>query len=322
VKRFFAAAVAALVLSAASAAHAQAWPAKPVRFVVPFAPGGTTDILARLVGQKLSETLGQQFVIENRGGAGGNIGADLVAKAAPDGTTILMGTPGTQAINQYVYKTMPYDTAKDFAPVSLVALVGNVLLINAKVPAKDLKELIALAKAKPGTLNFATPGAGSTGHLSTELLKTMAGLDLVHVPYRGAAPAAQDLLAGQVQMAIDNIPSALPHIQSGAVRALAVTTAKRWFALPDVPTMAEAGVPGYEASSWFVVMAPARTPADIVAKLSAEIDRLLKTDEMRKRFNDVGAEPVGGTPEALGRFLAAEAVKWQKVVAAANVKID
>lgn len=315
------AALAALVFLA-PAAYAQAWPAKPVRFVVPFAPGGTTDILARLVGQKLSETLGQQFVIENRGGAGGNIGADLVAKAAPDGTTILMGTPGTQAINQYVYKTMPYDTAKDFAPVSLVALVGNVLLVNAKVPAKDLKELIALAKAKPGTLNFATPGAGSTGHLSTELLKTMAGLDLVHVPYRGAAPAAQDLLSGQVQMAIDNIPSALPHIQSGAVRALAVTTAQRWFALPDVPTMAEAGVPGYEASSWFVVMAPARTPAAIVSKLSAEIDRLLKTDEMRKRFRDVGAEPVGGTPEALGRFLAAEAVKWQKVVAAANVKID
>jgi tripartite-type tricarboxylate transporter receptor subunit TctC len=206
--------------------------------------------------------------------------------------------------------------------VSLVALVGNVLLINAKVPAKDLKELIALAKAKPGTLNFATPGAGSTGHLSTELLKTMAGLDLVHVPYRGAAPAAQDLLSGQVQMAIDNIPSALPHIQSGAVRALAVTTAKRWFALPDVPTMAEAGVPGYEASSWFVVMAPAKTPQEIVTKLSAEIDRLLKTDEMTKRFRDVGAEPVGGTPEALGRFLAAEAVKWQKVVAAANVRID
>jgi tripartite-type tricarboxylate transporter receptor subunit TctC len=323
VKRFLVAAVAAFVLStAAPAAYAQAWPAKPVRFVVPFPPGGTTDILARLVGQKLSETLGQQFVIENRGGAGGNIGADLVAKAAPDGYTILMGTPGTQAINQYVYKTMPYDTSKDFAPVSLVALVGNVLLINAKVPAKDLKELIALAKAKPGTLNFATPGAGSTGHLSTELLKTMAGLDLVHVPYRGAAPAAQDLLSGQVQMAIDNIPSALPHIQSGAVRALAVTTAKRWFALPDVPTMAEAGVPGYEASSWFVVMAPARTPAAIVSKLSGEIDRLLKTDEMRKRFNDVGAEPVGGTPEALSRFLAAEAVKWQKVVAAANVKID
>lgn len=315
------AAFAALVLGT-PAVHGQTWPTKPVRLVVPFAPGGTTDILARIVGQKLSESLGQQFVVENRGGAGGNVGADLVAKSAPDGYTILMGTPGTQAINQYVYQTMPYDTVKDFAPVSFVASVGNVLVVNPKVEAKDLKELIALAKAKPGTLNFATPGNGSTGHLSTELLKSMAGIDLVHVPYRGMGPAAQDLLAGQVQMAIDNIPSALPHIQSGALRAIAVTSGKRWFALPNVPTIAESGVSGYDAISWFVVMAPAKTPAEIVNKLSAEIDRLLKTDDMKKRFNEVGAEPVGGTPEALGRFLAAEMVKWQKVVAAANVKID
>jgi tripartite-type tricarboxylate transporter receptor subunit TctC len=252
------AAAAALVL--VSPAQAQTWPTKPVRLVVPFAPGGTTDILARLVGQKLSELYGQQFVIENRGGAGGNIGAEIVAKSAPDGYTIMMGTPGTQAINQYVYRTMPYDTVKDFAPVSLVALVANVLAVNPSVPAKDLKELIALAKAKPGTLNFATPGNGTTGHLSTELLKTMAGIALVHVPYRGSGPALQDLLAGQVQMTIDNIPSALPHIQAGNLRALAVTSSKRWFALPNVPTMAEAGVAGYEATSWFVIVAPARTP--------------------------------------------------------------
>jgi len=313
---------AAAVLLLAVPAAAQTYPNKPVRFVVPFAPGGTTDILARLVGQKLSELYGQQFVIENRAGAGGNIGAEIVAKSAADGYTILMGTPGTQAINQHVYKSMPYDTAKDFAPVSLVALVANVLAVNPSVPAQDLKALIALAKARPGTLNFATPGNGTTGHLSTELLKTMAGIDLVHVPYRGSGPALQDLLAGQVQMTIDNIPSALPHIQAGTLKALAVTSGKRWFALPDVPTMAEAGVPGYEATSWFVVMAPAKTPDAIVSRLSADIDAQLKTDDMRKRFREVGAEPVGGTPAALGSFLTAEQAKWKGVVEAAKISLD
>jgi tripartite-type tricarboxylate transporter receptor subunit TctC len=314
------AATAALFIAAP--AMAQTWPTKPVRLVVPFAPGGTTDILARLVGQKLSELYGQQFVIENRGGAGGNIGAEIVAKAAPDGYTIMMGTPGTQAINQYVYRTMPYDTVKDFAPVSLVALVANVLAVNPQVPAKDLKELIALAKAKPGTLNFATPGNGTTGHLSTELLKTMAGINLVHVPYRGSGPALQDLLAGQVQMTIDNIPSALPHIQAGNLRALAVTSSKRWFALPNVPTMAEAGVAGYEATSWFVIVAPAKTPAEIVGKLSADIDAQLKTEDMRKRFREVGAEPVGGTPAELAAFITREQAKWKDVVAAAKISLD
>jgi tripartite-type tricarboxylate transporter receptor subunit TctC len=314
------AALAALLLAAP--AVAQTYPNKPVRFVVPFAPGGTTDILARLVGQKLSEVYGQQFVIENRAGAGGNIGAEIVAKAPADGYTILMGTPGTQAINQYVYRAMPYDSTNDFAPVSLVALVANVLAVNPQVPAKTLRELIALAKSKPGTLNFATPGNGTTGHLSTELVKSMAGIDLVHVPYRGSGPALQDLLAGQVQMTIDNIPSALPHIQSGGLRALAVTSAKRWFALPDVPTMAEAGIPNYEATSWFVVMAPAKTPMDIVNKLSAEIDGQLKTEDMRRKFREVGAEPVGGTPASLGAFITAEQEKWKGVVEAAKIKLD
>jgi len=314
------AAAAALLLAAS--ASAQNYPNKPVRFVVPFAPGGTTDILARIVGQKLSELYGQQFLIENRGGAGGNIGAEIVAKSPADGYTIMMGTPGTQAINQYVYRSMPYDTAKDFAPVSLVALVANVLAINPQVPAKDLKELIALAKRQPGTLNFATPGNGTTGHLSTELLKTMAGINLTHVPYRGSGPALQDLLAGQVQMTIDNIPSALPHIQAGTLKALAVTGAKRWFALPDVPTMAEAGVPGYDATSWFVVMAPAKTPVEIVNKLSADIDAQLKTEDMRKRFREVGAEPVGGTPAELAAFISREQAKWKEVVAAAKVSLD
>jgi tripartite-type tricarboxylate transporter receptor subunit TctC len=314
--------LAALILLIAPQAGAQSYPAKPVRFVVPFPPGGTTDILARLVGQKLSESWGQQFVIDNRPGAGGNIGADIVAKATPDGYTILMGTPGTQAINQYVYKTMPYDTAKDFAPVSMVALVANVIAVSPNMPAKTLPDLIAMAKAKPGSIDFGTPGNGTTGHLSTELLKSMAGIDLVHVPYKGSAFVLQDLMADRLQMMLDNLPSALQHIQSGAIRALAVTTEKRWFALPDVPTVAEAGVPGYEAASWFCVVAPAKTPPEIVARLSGEIDRLLKTADMRQRFRDVGAEPVGGKPEQLGATIASEMIKWKKVVEVSGARLE
>lgn len=316
------AALAALIVLVAPQAGAQSYPAKPVRFVVPFPPGGTTDILARLVGQKLSESWGQQFVIDNRPGAGGNIGADIVAKATPDGYTILMGTPGTQAINQYVYKTMPYDTAKDFAPVSMVALVANVIAVSPNMPAKTLPDLIAMAKAKPGSIDFGTPGNGTTGHLSTELLKSMAGIDLVHVPYKGSAFVLQDLMADRLQMMLDNLPSALQHIQSGAIRALAVTTERRWFALPDVPTVAEAGVPGYEAASWFCVVAPAKTPPEIVAKLSGEIDRLLKTADMRQRFRDVGAEPVGGKPEQLGATIAREMIKWKKVVEVSGARLE
>jgi len=314
--------LAALVFIAAHTACAQSWPTRPVRFVVPFPPGGTTDILARLVGQKLSESWGQQFVIDNRPGAGGNVGADIVAKATPDGYTILMGTPGTQAINQYIYKVMPYDTVKDFAPVSMVALVANVIAVYPGLPAKNLQDLIALAKAAPGTINFGTPGNGTTGHLSTELLKSMTGINLVHIPYKGSAFVLQDVMAGRIQMMLDNLPSALPHIQGGALRALAVTTDKRWFALPDVPTVAESGVPGYEASSWFCVMAPAKTPPEIVAKLSGEIDRLLKTADLRQRFNDVGAEPVGGKPEQLGATIASEMVKWKKVVEVSGARIE
>jgi tripartite-type tricarboxylate transporter receptor subunit TctC len=320
--RGLAALAAFVLLAAASAADAQSWPAKPVRFVVPFPPGGTTDILARLVGQKLSESWGQQFVIDNRPGAGGNVGADIVAKAAPDGYTILMGTPGTQAINQYIYKVMPYDTAKDFAPVSMVALVANVIAVYPGLQAKTLQDLVALARANPGTINFGTPGNGTTGHLSTELLKSMTGINLVHIPYKGSAFVLQDVMAGRVQMMLDNLPSALPHIQSGALRALAVTTDKRWFALPEVPTVAESGVPGYEASSWFCVMAPAKTPPEIVAKLSGEIDRLLKTADLRQRFNDVGAEPVGGTPQQLGATIAGEMVKWKKVAEISGARIE
>jgi tripartite-type tricarboxylate transporter receptor subunit TctC len=292
-----------------------------VRFVVPFPPGGTTDILARLVGQHLSESLGQTFVVDNRGGAGGNIGAAEVAKAAPDGYTIMMGTPGTQAINQYIYTKMPYDTEKDFAPVSFVARVPNVLVVNPGVGVKSLEALIKYARANPNKLNSASPGAGTTGHLSLELLKTMAGVQIQHVPYKGSGPALNDLLGGQVQMTIDNLPSAMPHIQSGKLVALAVTTEKRVEALPDVPTVASV-VPGYEASSWFVVMAPARTPEPVVRKLAGEIDKLLKKPAVLERMKTLGAQPVGGTPEQLAKHLSVETKKWREVARASGAKLD
>ena len=306
---------------AAGVAHAQEWPAKPVRFVVPFPPGGTTDILARLVGQHLGEALGQSFVIDNRGGAGGNIGAAEVAKATPDGYTIMMGTPGTQAINQYIYTKMPYDTEKDFAPVSFVARVPNVLVVHPGVGVKSLQELIKYARANPNKLNSASPGAGTTGHLSLELFKTMAGVQIQHVPYKGSGPALNDLIGGQVQMTIDNLPSAMPHIQGGKLIAVAVTTEKRVEALPNVPTVASV-VPGYEASSWFVVMAPARTPEPIVRKLSGEIDKVLKKPAALERMKTLGAEPVGGTPEQLAKHLAVETKKWREVARASGAKLD
>lgn len=304
------------------AATAQtAWPTKPVKIVVGFPPGGTTDILARLVADALTRSLGQQFIVDNRPGAAGNTGTEIVAKSAPDGTTFIMMTPGPAAIHPYLYRTLPFDPDKDFAHVSWVARVANVMAVHPSVPVKSVAELIAYAKANPGKINYATPGNGSTGHLSTELFKSMTGTDLVHIPYRGSGPAIADLTAGQVQMTIDNLPSAFPHIQSGALRALGVSTEKRWFATPDIPAIAEA-VPGYEASSWFGISAPAATPKDIVLKLSAEIDRQLKADDVKKRFTDIGAEPIGGAPERFAAHIAAERAKWKKVVEVSGAKVD
>jgi tripartite-type tricarboxylate transporter receptor subunit TctC len=309
------------VLLAAGLAHAQQWPAKQVRFVVPFAPGGTTDILARLLGQQLSESFGQPFVIDNRAGAGGNIGAAEVAKSAPDGYTIMMGTPGTQAINQFIYTKMPYNTEKDFAPVSFVARVPNVLVVHPSVPAKSLQELISHAKANPNKLNSASPGAGTTGHLSLELFKKLTGVQIQHVPYKGSGPALNDLIGGQVQMTIDNLPSALPHIQSGKLVALGVTTDHKVAVLPDVPTVASV-VNGYEASSWFVVMAPSGTPEPIVTRLSGEIDKLLKKPAVLERMKQLGADPVGGTPQQLAKHLASETTKWREVARLSGAKLD
>jgi tripartite-type tricarboxylate transporter receptor subunit TctC len=314
--------LAAMLAVAGPGAWAQAdWPSRPVRIVVPFAPGGTTDLTARIVAEQLTQSLKQSFVVENKAGAGGNLGAAEVAKAAPDGYTFLMGTPGTQAINQFLYPKMPYDTAKDLVPVSFVVRVPNVLMVNPAVPAKDIKALIALLKAQPGRLSYGSPGNGATGHLSTELFKTQAGVFVTHIPYRGSGPMLQDLMAGQVQMSIDNLPSALPLIQSGKLVALGVTSAQPVPQLPGVPAIASV-LPGYEAEAWFVLVAPAGTPQPIIDKLSAEVDRILKKPEVAERFAKLGATPVGGTPRQLGDFIAAETRKWQKVVKDSGAKVD
>jgi tripartite-type tricarboxylate transporter receptor subunit TctC len=309
-------------LALAGPAKAQDYPSKPIRLVVPFAAGGATDVLARLVGERLTASLGQQVVVDNRPGAGGNIGSDLVARAEPDGYTILMGAVGTHAINPSLYPKMPYDPVKDFAPVTLVASVPNVLVVNPEVPANSVQELIDLAKANPGELNFASSGNGTSIHLSGELFKAMTGTDIVHVPYKGSGPAVTDLLGGQVQMMFDNMPSSLPHVKAGKLRALGVTSAKRSPALPEVPTIAEAGVPSYDATSWFGILAPAGTSEPVVTRLQGAIVQALGEPEMRQRMADLGAEPVGDTPAEFGQFIAAEIAKWAKVVNDAGVKLE
>lgn len=310
------------VALAAPAAWAQgAWPSRPIRIVVPFAPGGTTDLTARIVAEQLAPVLGQPVVVDNKAGAGGNLGAAEVAKAAPDGHTFLMGTPGTQAINQFIYKDMPYDTRKDLIPVSFVVRVPNVLIVNPSVKARSVKELIELARRNPGKLNYGSPGNGSTGHLSNELLKSMAGVFVTHLPYRGSGPMLLDLMAGNLDLSIDNLPSAMPHIKSGKLIALGVTSLEPNPALPDVPPIART-VPGYEAESWFVLVAPAGTPAAVVTRVSAEVDRIVRKPDVAARFAALGATPVGGTPESLGRFIADETKKWQAVVSSAKVTVQ
>ena len=303
-------------------APAADYPTKPIRLVVPFPPGGTTDILARAVAQKLSQTWNEQVIVDNRPGAGGNIGADLVAKAPPDGYTLVMGTVGTHAINPNLYARMPYDHVKDFAPVILVAGVPNVLVVNPSLPVRSVRELIDYAKANPGKLNFASSGNGTSIHLSGELFKTMAGVQMTHVPYKGSAPALADLMGGQVQLMFDNLPSSLGLIKAGKLRPLAVTSTERAAALPDVPTIAESGLPGFEASSWFGVLAPAGTPHDVVAKLNRTIEAWLATPEAKEKLLAQGAIAVGGSPEAFAKHIRSETAKWAKVVKASGAKID
>lgn len=296
------------------AAQAQAFPTKAITIIVPFSAGGTTDILARVLGQFISKDLGQPVIIDNRAGAGGNIGTQLVARAAPDGYTILMGTVGTHAINQSLYPKLAFDPIKDFAPLTRVALVPNLLVANPAQPFKTVKELMAYAKANPGKVTFGSSGSGTSIHLSGELFKQMAGVDIQHVAYKGSAPAVNDLLGNHIAIMFDNMPSAISHVKAGKLRPLAVTTAQRSPALPDVPTIAEAGVPGYEATSWFGLLAPAKTPAPVVAKLNAAILKALADPDVKNKLLEQGAEPAGETPAQFAAFIASETVKWGKIV--------
>jgi tripartite-type tricarboxylate transporter receptor subunit TctC len=323
-RQWIAAALCTLVLAVAPGAGAQApaYPSHPVRIVVPFPAGGTTDILARAVAQRFSEALGQPFIVDNRPGAGGNIGAELVARSAPDGYTLVMGTVGTHAINPSLYAKMPYDHVKDFVPVFLVAGVPNVLEVNPDVPVHTVAELVAYAKANPGKLNFASSGSGTSIHLSGELFKTMSGVTMQHVPYKGSAPALQDLLGGQVQLMFDNLPSSMALIKSGKLRPIAVTSAHRSAALPDLPTIAESGYPGFEASSWFGLLAPAGTPAAVVARLNAEGNKWLASPEAKEKLAAQGAIAAGGSPEDFARHVTAETTKWAKVVKESGAKVE
>ena len=303
-------------------AMAQTYPTKPVTIIVPFAAGGTTDILARIIGQALTAELGQSVVVDNRAGAGGNIGGQVAAKAAPDGYTLFMGTVGTHAINASLYKKMPFDPIKDFAPLTRVANVPNLLVANPKQPFKTVKDLIAYAKANPGKVNFGSSGNGSSIHLSGELFNSMAKVDMVHVPYKGSAPAVTDLLGNQIGIMFDNMPSAIQHVRSGKLVPIAVTTAKRSPELPNVPTIAEAGVPGYEATSWFGLFAPANTPAPVVVQLNKAIVKVLAQPEVKKKINEQGAETYSETPEQFAAFIQAESAKWGKVVKESGASLD
>lgn len=305
-----------------TSALAQAYPTKPVTIIVPFAAGGTTDILARIIGQALTAELGQSVVVDNRAGAGGNIGGQAAAKATPDGHTLFMGTVGTHAINASLYKKMPFDPVKDFAPLTRVANVPNLLVANPAQPYKSVKDLIAYAKANPGKVNFGSSGNGSSIHLSGELFKSLAKVDMQHVPYKGSAPAVTDLMGNQIGIMFDNMPSAIQHVRSGSLVPLAVTTAKRSPELPNVPTIAEAGVPGYEATSWFGMFAPAGTPAPVLAKLNAAIVKVLAQPDVKKKINEQGAEVYSETPEQFAAFIQAESVKWGKVVKESGASLD
>jgi len=315
-------AVALLLLAASPVSQAQNYPVKAVRLVVPFAPGGGTDLVARTLAQRLTEALGHTFVVENRGGAGGVIGADMVAKAPPDGYTLVMGTPGSMTINPNLTAKMPYDTLRDFAPISLATISPFVLTVHPSLPVKNLKAFIALAKAQPGRLNYGTSGNGSVAHLSTEYLKSLARIDLVHVPYKGSSLALTDTLAGQLQVLFDNLPVVQPHVRTGKLRLMGVGTQQRSALIPGAPTIAESGVPGYEASTAFGVMAPAQTPPAVVNRLSQEIMRILQSAEIKDRLATQGLEAVGSTPQQYEAHLRAELAKYARIVKSAGIKVE
>jgi tripartite-type tricarboxylate transporter receptor subunit TctC len=312
---------AALVALAAGGARAAAdWPARPVRLVVPFPPGGSTDILARSIAQRLQEALGQPFVVENKGGAGGSIGATEVARAAPDGYTLLMGHIGTLAVNPSLYPNLAYDPVRSFAPVALIARVPNVLVVNPAVPARDVQQLIALAKAKPGALRYASGGNGSAAHIAMEYFKLRTQTDIGHIPYRGTAPAVTDVIGGQVEIIMTGVPAVLQQVKAGKLRALAVSSRSPVASMPDLPTIAASGVPDFEAIQWYGIVAPARTPAAVIALLNAEIGRALQTPALKARLDAEGAEAAPTTPEAFGALIASEIVRWKPVIEQAGMR--
>jgi tripartite-type tricarboxylate transporter receptor subunit TctC len=321
IKTVMAGCAAALLACLAGQAAAQEFPGKPVRLVVPYPAGGVTDVTARIIAEALTETIGQQVIVDNRPGAAGNVGSDLVAKSKPDGYTLLMALIGN-TISMSLYKDLPYDFSRDLTPIIQLYTSSNVLAVHPSVPANTVQELIALAKAKPGTLNYASTGNGTSTHLSGELFKLVTGTDIVHVPYKGGSPAQIDLLAGQVHMMFDNIPVSVKHIQAGSLRALATTGPARSRSLPEVPTLAEAGVPDVIVEGWVGIVAPAGTPRGIIDKLNSEVNKTLQSPRVRKSLEDGGVTIVGGTPEAFGQFIAQETEKWAKVIKAANIKVD
>ena len=300
---------------------AQDYPSRPVKIIVPYPAGGSNDIIARIVAQKLTERCGQTFLVENRGGAGGNIGAEAVAASEPDGSTLLLTAPPPLTINASLYKNLPFDPPKSFAPVALIASVPIVLMVHPSFNVSNVAELIALARQKPGTLNFGSSGVGSTNHLAGELLKSMAGIDIVHIPYKGAAPAMNDLLAGTIPLMFDNMPAALPQIRGKLVNAIAVAGENRASALPDVPTVAET-LPGFKVSAWFGLVAPKNTPEPAVKRLIRELDVILQMPDVRQRFSELGAEPGNATGDAFGKFLADETATWSKVIQASGATMN
>ena len=310
--------VAGVLWAAGSAA--QNYPTKPIRMICPFAPGGGTDFVARIVGKELNDALGQPLVIDNRGGAGGAIGTELAARSTPDGYTLLLGSAGPLAIQPGLSARLPYDPLKDFAPVTLVSSMPYVLVVHPSLPVKSMQELLALARAKPGQLNFASPGNGTTTHLATELLKMLAKIDVVHVPYKGVAPALTDLLAGQVQFMSGDLSSVLPQVKAGRLRALAVTGEKRSSFVPELPTIAESGVPGYAASGWFGVLAPAATPRGIITRLNAVIVKGIRGAEAHQRLAALGGDVVANTPAEFAAYIRADLAKWSKLIKVIGLK--
>jgi tripartite-type tricarboxylate transporter receptor subunit TctC len=314
--------IAALAALCASGAVAQQYPAKAIRIVVGFAPGGGTDIVARIIGAKLSETWKQPVLVDNRAGATGTIGADIVAKAPPDGYTLILGHVNSHGIAPNLFKKLPYDAQRDFEMVAYVGYVPNVLVVHPSIPAKNVKELIAIAKSRPGQMSYASSGVGSTQHLAGEMLKLISGIDILHVPYKGSGPAVVDLIAGHVVMNFDTMPPVLPHIQSGRMRALAVTTPKRAGPLPNVPTMVESGLKGFEMTNWYGFMAPGKTPRDIVTRLNGEINKIMALPEQKSKLEEIGTQLEPGSTEQFTKFLASEIAKYAKLVKASGVTLE